>query len=422
MVAHRASIAALAGEAMNAAVVTTTPSTSAQRFAGLEGLRTIGVVAVFVTHNAFATGTTFNPGNRVTLLGREIKWSLLLGHLEIGPAIFFMISAFLLYRPFAAALYAGHSVPSYSAFLRRRAVRVFPAYWIAIVVLYATNSIEIRNWLHALRVMTLTQIYTQEDFFANRTLVPTWTLATEITFYFFLIAYVACMRRGKALTPEQRLRRELVVVIALCVVAFAWRFVVYHVHSLPEVAEFWLPGTVDLFALGLGLAAVDGYARTGRSVARWDRWATPADMWALLAVVSFLAVPVLFDASAGIGVSRGWDAYGRNFFQMLCAFFLLVPVVFGDQSRGAYRRLVRLRPMAYVGTVSYGIYLWHDHWIVEAIHWSGGVEALRAHFWLVGISAAALSLVFGSMSYHWLERPALDVDARRDRRRREAQG
>ncbi len=395
----------------------TPPATA--RFAGLEGLRTIGVIAVFATHTGFATGVTHGSFWTVRLLGHTYRPTLLLGHLEIGPAIFFMISAFLLYRPFAAAMYGDREMPSSREFLRRRAVRVFPGYWLAIAILFATNSIAARNTFHTFKIVTLTQIYTQRDFFANRTLVPTWTLATELAFYLFLIGYVAVMRRLGDLSPDRRLRLELGAVAVLCMGAFAWRFVVYHVHAMPEVAEFWLPGTIDVFALGIGLAAIDGYARAGHSIQRWNAFARRGDIWAVAAGGFYFAVPVLTNASAGIGVSHGWDAYLRNVFQMMCAFCLLVPVVFGDQMVGGYRKFVRLRPMAYVGVVSYGIYLWHDHWIVQAVHWSGGTEAFRGHFWLVGVSAFALSLIFGAASYHWIERPALDLDARLAARRKE---
>ena len=399
------------------ALVSAKPTTASSRFAGLEGLRTVGLIAVFASHTGFATGTTYGSLWTFSVGGSTHRPTYVLGHLEAAVAIFFMISAFLLYRPFAAALYANRTPSGAGEFLRRRLVRAFPAYWAALAILFVTNSISARNPGHFLKMVTLTHIYSEEDFFANRTLVPTWTLATELVFYFFLLGYVACMRRLPQMSAQRRLKIELSVLALVCVAAFAWRFLVYHVHSMPHVAEFWFMGTADVFALGLGLGAIDGYVRSGASVPVWDRIASYGDVWAVMAIGFFVAVPVFADASAGIGVSRGWDAYQRNFYQTACAFCLLVPVVCGDQSRGAYRRFVRLRPLAYVGGVSYGIYLWHDHWIVQAVHWSGGLEALRGHFWLVGVTAFALSLICGSLSDRWIEKPALRIDAQRAKRR-----
>jgi len=46
--------------------------------------------------------------------------------LEIGPAIFFMISGFLLYRTFCAATFAGRVPTRPRLFFRRRALRIAP--------------------------------------------------------------------------------------------------------------------------------------------------------------------------------------------------------------------------------------------------------------------------------------------------------
>ena len=422
---------------MTAAGMTRIGSTSAEvqphaatggqaRFVGLEGLRTIGVIAVFITHNGFATGVTFGSLWTIKIGGHTTRPTLLLGHLEIGPAIFFMISAFLLYRPFVTAAFRGSAMPSASAFLRRRCVRVFPAYWLTIIVLVSIHGIEIRGVAHWLKVLSLTQIYTEADFGRIPTLVPTWTLATELTFYGFLIGYAVVLRRcGAHRNAVQRLRLELIAAAALVVFAFVFRVAVYAAapaspttQSWAHVGEHWLPGTIDLFALGLGLAAIDAYVRTGNALPNIvAKIAGAPDVCAAFAVGWFLAVPVFTDASAGLGFTTGVDAHLRNLFQMLCAFSLLVPVVFGDQSKGWYRRFVQLRPMAFIGLVSYGIYLWHDYWIVEVVRWSGGRVAFTGHFWLVGITAFAMSFAFGTFSYFRIEAPALRVDASLDARR-----
>ncbi len=393
-----------------------------QRFGGLEGLRTIGVVAVFATHTGFATGVTMGSRWNIALDGHVVRPASLLGHLEIGPAIFFMISAFLLYRPFVTAAYEGRVAPGKGRFLRRRFVRVFPAYWLTLVALWALGSVKVDSVSHAIRLATLTQIYSERDFFRNPVLVPTWTLATELTFYFFLVAYVSLMhRRTTPVDAPTRLRRELIAAGVLCVFAVVWRGVVYAlaptsgtVANWTHVAEHWLPGTIDVFAVGLALAAIDGYIRTGGELPRVVAGVVRhPDVCVAVAIGWFLLVPLTTNASTGIGFSTGWDAFGRNLFQMLCAATLLLPVVFGDQRVGWYRRLVRLPFMAYVGLVSYGIYLWHDYWIVKAVEWSGGRIAFYANFWLVGIAAFVLSLACGAVSYHVIERPALDADARR---------
>ena len=50
-------------------------------------------------------------------------------------AIFFMLSAFLLYRPMIAYRTGGPARPKFRHFARRRFLRIYPAYWVALTVL-----------------------------------------------------------------------------------------------------------------------------------------------------------------------------------------------------------------------------------------------------------------------------------------------
>jgi peptidoglycan/LPS O-acetylase OafA/YrhL len=383
-----------------------------ERFAGLDGLRAVGIIAVFLTHNAFATGTT--NGGRFTAQVGPISGRSVLGYLEVGATIFFVISAFLLYRPFVTAAFNDTPAPSITRFLRRRFVRIFPAYWVTLALLFALGWIHTATPLHTIRVITLTHVYTQQGFYAIDILVPMWTLAAEVAFYVFLVLWAPCMRRiGLGCEPRVRLRRELVGATALAAFAFVFRWCVYHgVAGLPNVAEHWLPGTLDLFAVGMAFAAIDAYTRTQRGR---GPGLSPvlADLCGLIGMLWFIAVT--FTHASSSGYSTGWDAYGRDVFQLLCASFLLAPAAFVGNPGGVYRRFLSWRPLVYIGLVSYGIYLWHDAWIVRAVHWSGGRVALQAPFWTVGVSAFSLSVVMGALSWHLLERPLLEFDAGRRR-------
>jgi peptidoglycan/LPS O-acetylase OafA/YrhL len=279
------------------------------------------------------------------------------------------------------------------------------------VLLWAIGWIQFGGPAHVIRVFTLTQIYTEKTFFAIPILVPTWTLATEFTFYIFLVGWAPLMRRvGAGCTPRARLTRELVGAALLAVFAVFFRGLVYHgAFGLPHVAEHWLPGTFDIFAVGLAFAAIDAYYRSqGRAPTIGPLL---ADGCAVFGVFWFLAVPLFTHVSVGIEFSTGWDAYARNAFQLLSAAFLLAPVTFVGRSGGGYRRLCAWGPLAYTGLVSYGLYLWHDAWIVQAVHWSGGRVALQAPIFIVGVSAFALALASGTLSHHLIEQPALRYEA-----------
>ena len=60
----------------------------------------------------------------------------------------------------------------------------------------------------------------------------------------------------------------------------------------------------------------------------------------------------------------------RHLVNALIVLCLLLPGVFGDQSRGGVRRFLRWRPIAYTGLVSYGVYLWHQGFTDKAMQWT----------------------------------------------------
>src|ERR1700681_2531860 len=99
-----------------------TPSTLTRgRFAGFDGLRAIAALAIVGVHVTSLTGAV-----DATSAGHYFA------RLDVGVTIFFLISAFLLYRPFVDAHLHGHGAIALRVFWWRRGLRIFPAYWVAL--------------------------------------------------------------------------------------------------------------------------------------------------------------------------------------------------------------------------------------------------------------------------------------------------
>jgi peptidoglycan/LPS O-acetylase OafA/YrhL len=135
--------------------------------------------------------------------------------------------------------------------------------------------------------------------------------------------------------------------------------------------------------------------------------------WAAAAVVFWLA-------STQLGLSRGFyfvytdlNYAAEHVLFALCAALLLLPAIFGDGAGGAVRRLLGWRPLAWLGLVSYGVFLYHGPLIVE-------LEERGAETWFpVGgllsltLPTVALAVACAAASYYLVERPALALKERR---------
>jgi peptidoglycan/LPS O-acetylase OafA/YrhL len=93
------------------------------------------------------------------------------------------------------------------------------------------------------------------------------------------------------------------------------------------------------------------------------------------------------------------------------SFLLLLPAVFGPQQQGLIRRLLSSWPMMAVGTVSYGVYLWHMNLAQLEMKWFH-LKVQATPFWLVALPVLAMALAAAAGSYFVLEKPILRLKDR----------
>ena len=314
---------------------------------GLDAVRAVAALSVLVTHVAFQTGGYVGSGGRI------------LARLDVGVAIFFVLSGYLLAQPFLLASSSGRPTPSTRRYLWRRALRILPAYWAACaaaLLLVSGNrgagiATIVRNFL-------LIQVYRPGNLMYGFT--QTWSLCVEAVFYLLLplIAALMCVsfRRGST-------RSTLLVLVAMVVLNEAW-LVLAHGTNLVDRAlvGFWLPSFLSWFAGGLALAVV----RTSdapmavrlRRVAR-EVSSAPLACWtvsaaALLVASTPVGGPLAFEADP-----TPWQAVAKNLLYTVVAVFLVLPAAFGDPGRSHALAALHARPWRFLGEVSYGVFLWH---------------------------------------------------------------
>jgi peptidoglycan/LPS O-acetylase OafA/YrhL len=327
---------------------------AATRFGGFDGLRAIAALSVFVYHISVAD-----------LRPLEHHYGRYLTLLNIGVPLFFVISGFLLYRPYVVARFDDRPRPSTREFLRRRVLRIIPGFWVALTVLcviFNVNGSPYRSWKWAVVNYGLLQSFIETT--APPGLGLAWTIGTEMTFYLALPVYAWLLARNAPPPPRQR-NRELIAIIVVVLFSIGWR-VFFLSWSFPPSMRWYqaqvgnyLPANADYFAGGMLLAVLSAwFARNGAP--RWtrSRLLAPA-AWAVAFAAYAFYVEVVSQHSLG-GRRSDLEAFSIHELFFVCVVCLALPAVFGEAGRGVIRRVLSSRPLQLVGLVSFGLYLYHQ--------------------------------------------------------------
>jgi peptidoglycan/LPS O-acetylase OafA/YrhL len=376
----------------------------AGRFPLFDSLRAIAALAVVTTHMAFFSGV---------VVGGHAAVRPYLARLDVGVTIFFLISGFLLYRPFARAHQRGEREPRTVAYGWRRVLRIVPAYWLALTV----TTI----WLGAQHVFTPTGIptfYLFGQIYQTPTIAgglnQAWTLCVEITFYAFLPLWALALRSLRASTPARRLRLELGGLALLFVASLAAKVLVLSAQGNGPVhytsALVVLPMYLDQFAVGMALAVLSVWWEKREELPRGlrpiDRF--PSLAW-LLALAAFWVVSTRIGLDGFITQRFTHAQYiEQHLLYTVVAFGVILPAVFGDQTRGFVRQRVLANPvLLWLGLISYGIYLWHQTVFDQLQRWHYNAASVIHPY--IGWELAALggSVALAAISYYALERPVL---------------
>ena len=339
------------------------------RLLGLDGLRGVAASLIVVHHAANVSGAQ-----------RSAPFTQLAAVADVGVAVFFVLSGFVIYRPFAAAHADGARVPEAVSFWWRRALRVLPAYWFALFGLWALGLNSFDSFGEVAAHASLTHVLSPGLAFSG--ISQSWSLSVELSFYAVvpLISWALRRRRAGGATPAVSARREWTMVAAL----FATGYLVRLVLSLGEISWgdstlrgmsfLWLPTNIDLFAIGMAVAVFharnfDGQGLTehlrprARAVAERLRVASRAagPWWlvafALLAAYAYAVGPADFNVGY-----RGWFWERRQLTYGLIGLALVFPLSWRG-GRGATRRVLASSVGVWFGVFSYGLYLWHNSWI-----------------------------------------------------------
>jgi peptidoglycan/LPS O-acetylase OafA/YrhL len=382
------------------------------RFPLTVGLRGIAAIAIIVGHAWFFTGGfggfTSSLPNRLI-----VRWDGVV-------AIFFMLSAFLLYRPMIAHRAGGPDSPTVPAYAWRRFLRLYPAYWVALTglaIFPGLFGVFSHNWW---AFYSLTDFLDPEHLHSvclpseefRCGLPQSWTLGIDLTFYVALPFYAvlaALLTRGRGLV--QWMWIELALAGGLTVLTL-WAAG----HPLDLRGQSWFHysfvGHFYWFALGLALAVVSvAYSNRERqpSPIRFVE-AHPLLCWIagfgvyLLTVLAFSDVPFVFDFNNS-------EYLLMNLVQGVGGVLFFLPAVFGNPNRGLPARVLGHPTLMWVGLISYGLLLWHGTVAVMLGSLFGSGEG----YWTVLIAEIVIAVPMATLSYYFVEKPLMRLKYRSPR-------
>jgi peptidoglycan/LPS O-acetylase OafA/YrhL len=305
------------------------------------------------------------------------------GRGDIGVRIFFVISGFILGRPFARHYLLGHARPSLSSYYLRRLTRLEPPYLINIsvcaiaIALYGHVSLRTVFPPFAASAVYLHGFFFQGTQFINPV---AWTLEMEVQFY-LLVPLLTLI-----FLPRSRwLRRSLLGAVCIALPAILELFVF---GKISGTSPFWatIGWWLQYFLAGMLLS---------------DIYVTEIPSW---------RTSWLWDVVSGVAWCLLLFADQPRLFYPLEP--LLIAVAFIGAFRGVLlRRLFTIEWLAIVGGMCYSIYLWHFFVIALVFKVSRRVlvtHDLLANFLVQSVLILPCILIFCVLYFVLIERPCMD--------------
>lgn len=393
------------------------PPRSHAQFPLLDSLRGFAAISILVVHVAIFTAFSESVSRP--------WWVHLVAHLDIGVAFFFLLSAFLLYRPFVAARVTRTAQPRPTDYARRRFLRIAPAYWAVLTIsaivpgMYGAFT---DNWWVYYGLLQNYPIYTPDGACAGDVfrcaVPPAWSLGIEVFFYALLPLYALLMAWIGRRWGRRWLAPELIAAAVLGAVSFL-------IQKQPpstdlEVVAFYSPiGRGWWFALGLALAAISVRVAERPQIpaaVRWIEnhpWVPILGAGALYAWLSFFALAPGPGANYPLGDTSEYLTQYAVF--GVIALLILLPATFGGDGPGRYRAFLRHPVPTWLGLISYGIFLWQLPVLIALID-IGALDWWPVHrFPVLLVGTFVGTVICAAISFYVLERPLM----RWGRRRRE---
>ncbi|WP_018266533.1 acyltransferase family protein [Methylosinus sp. LW4] len=349
------------------------PSGAAERLEYIDALRGYALLGVIAVHVSQAVIGFTGPLQALASSGRY------------GVQLFFVVSGFAMMASWEARR------DGVRAFYVRRLFRIAPMFWLAIVAYLGIYGLRPRYWAPdgvswGDVLSTVAFVHGAAPQTVNSVVPGGWSIAAEMAFYAIFPFVAPCLKS---------LASTALAFAAAIGVAFWFRAYVGSEggdYLLESFTYFAFPSQLPAFLIGAAAYRALQECVTPRAAG---------------------VACVIGSACCVFGMPLTEDFFGRHF--IYAAAFGALVVGLGS---GAAKAIAN-RPMAWLGKVSYGGYLWHFAIIEAAIKVNNAICKLRGDacsvklmddnlsFVLMFCAVLAVTAALAAVTYHAIERPMI---------------
>ena len=321
------------------------------------------------------------------------------GYLSVD--LMLLLSAFVLYLPYAGNTFRGTPVDSVRVFFKKRFARIVPSYLFAVIVMFTVamgrgeyagrSAFALKDFLTHL---TFTQMLFNDTFLFTAITAVMWTVCIEVAFYLVFPWLARAFQRKPLLTYA-----------TMTLVGIWFTTCISPAIGEPRLMVNRFLTFLPVFANGMMAAHLYvWYAE------RVKHKAIPSILGTVAAIGALFAVVRMFQMCSAAGAASNQQVWQMRFRPLLSLAFTAF-LLGASISAKPVRKILDNRVLAAIAAVSYNLYLWHQ-WLIVKLCGAFGAKSgadiaakgMSAQ-WTITITGLAIAFIVAALITYGIEKP-----------------